>query len=378
MQIAFCIFKYFPYGGIQRDLMKLARESLARGHRVRVYTLRWNAPLPAESAEDIDVVIAPVRALANHRLYERFAGWVREHLSQYPVDVVVGMNKMPGLDVYYAGDSCFEEKVCSQRGAFYRLLPRYRHFAAFERAVFDPSATTRILTISDQQVPQFRKHYGTPVERFAPLPPGIDIDRRAPGNAADIREAFRREFHLGDDERLLLFVGSGFKKKGLDRALLAFRALPLELYSQTRLFVIGHDNARPFRRLAERLGVADRVRFFAGRDDIPRFLFSADGLVLPAYDENAGMIIIEAMIAGLPSLVTGNCGYAHFLREAKAGIVAEEPFDQQRLNAQLIELLTSPSRQQWRANGIRLADDPSIYQLAARAVDAIELAAARK
>jgi UDP-glucose:(heptosyl)LPS alpha-1,3-glucosyltransferase len=286
------------------------------------------------------------------------------------------MNKMPGLDVYYAGDSCFEEKVSSQRGALYRLLPRYRHFAAFERAVFDPSVKTRVLTISDQQVPQFRKHYGTPEARFHPLPPGIDPDRRAPDNVADIRLAFRQEFHLRDDERLLLFVGSGFRKKGLDRALLALRALPSELYSLTRLFVIGHDNAQPFRRLAERLNVADRVRFFPGQDDIPRFLFSADALVLPAYDENAGMVIIEAMIAGLPALVTGNCGYAHFLRDARAGIVSEEPFDQQRFNAQLVELLTSAERPQWRANGIKLADDPSLYQLAARAVDVIELAAA--
>jgi len=376
MQIAFCIFKYFPYGGIQRDLMKLARESLARGHKVRVYAVHWNAPLPAETGEAIEVVKVPVRALTNHRLYERFAAWVRDHLRHHPVDVIVGMNKMPGLDVYYAGDSCFEEKVSSQRGALYRLLPRYRHFAAFERAVFDPSVKTRVLTISDQQVPQFRKHYGTPEARFHPLPPGIDTDRRAPDNVADIRLAFRQEFHLRDDERLLLFVGSGFRKKGLDRALLALRALPSELYSLTRLFVIGHDNAQPFRRLAERLNVADRVRFFPGQDDIPRFLFSADALVLPAYDENAGMVIIEAMIAGLPALVTGNCGYAHFLRDARAGIVSEEPFDQQRFNAQLVELLTSAERPQWRANGIKLADDPSLYQLAARAVDVIELAAA--
>ena len=376
MQIAFCIFKYFPYGGIQRDLMKLARESLARGHKVRVYAVHWNAPLPAETGEAIEVVKVPVRALTNHRLYERFAAWVSDHLRHHPVDVIVGMNKMPGLDVYYAGDSCFEEKVSSQRGALYRLLPRYRHFAAFERAVFDPSVKTRVLTISDQQVPQFRKHYGTPEARFHPLPPGIDPDRRAPDNVADIRLAFRQEFHLRDDERLLLFVGSGFRKKGLDRALLALRALPSELYSLTRLFVIGHDNAQPFRRLAERLNVADRVRFFPGQDDIPRFLFSADALVLPAYDENAGMVIIEAMIAGLPALVTGNCGYAHFLRDARAGIVSEVPFDQQRFNAQLVELLTSAERPQWHANGIKLADDPSLYQLAARAVDVIELAAA--
>lgn len=374
MQIAFCIFKFFPHGGISRDLMKLARESLARGHRVRIYADRWQGSV----AEDVEVVVVQSRALTNHQRYERFAGWVLDHVRRHPVDLLVGMNKMPGLDVYYAGDSCYEEKARSQRGAAYRLLPRYRHFARFERAVFDPGVPTQILTISDVQVPYFRKHYGTPPQRFHPLPPGIDPDRRAPPDKAAVRRSFRSEFGIGENEHLLLFLGSGFIKKGLDRALLAFHALPPALYQTSRLFVVGHDNAEPFRRMARRLGIDERVHFFPGRDDVPRFLFSVDGLVLPAYDENAGMVILEAMIAGLPALVTGNCGYAHYLRDARAGLVTPMPFDQQTFNAQLRELLTSAERPRWAANGQALADDPALYRLAQTAVDYLERFAAER
>ena len=374
MQIAFCIFKYFPHGGIPRDLMKLARECLARGHRVRVYAARWQAQRP----EGIEVVEAPVRALSNHARYRLFADWVHEHVRHHPVDLLVGMNKMPGLDVYYAGDSCYEEKARTQRGVFYRLLPRYRHFARFERAVFDRGVGTEILTISDVQTPYFRKHYGTAPERFHPLPPGIDRDRRAPPDRAELRAAFRRELGFADDEQVLLFLGSGFIKKGLDRVLLAFHALPRPVYRKTWLLVVGHDNAEPFRRMARRLGVYERMRIFAGRDDVPRFLFGSDGLVLPAYDENAGMVILEAMVAGLPALVTKNCGYAHYLRDAGAGLVTEAPFDQERFNHQLLELLTSPERPRWQANGTALADDPDIYRLAEAAVDLLERFAARR
>ncbi len=374
MQIAFCIFKFFPHGGISRDLMKLARECLARGHRVRVYAARWQAEVPP----DLEVVDVSVRALGNHTRYRRFADWVREHTRRHPVDLLVGMNKMPGLDVYYAGDSCYEEKARTQRGVLYRLLPRYRHFARFERAVFDPGVATEILTISDVQVPYFRKHYGTPPERFHPLPPGIDPDRRAPPDKTAVRQAFRMEHSIAEDEQVLLFLGSGFIKKGLDRVLLAFHALPETVYRRTRLLVVGHDNAEPFRRMARRLGVHARVRFFEGRDDVPRFLFGCDGLVLPAYDENAGMVILEAMIAGLPALVSNNCGYAHYLREAGAGLVTEAPFEQQRFNHQLLELLTSPERARWQANGAALADNPDIYRLAPAAVDYLETFAARR
>jgi UDP-glucose:(heptosyl)LPS alpha-1,3-glucosyltransferase len=371
---AFCIFKFFPYGGISRDLMKLVDECLARGHRVRVYAARWQGPMP----ERFEVVEVKVSALTNHRRYERFAGQVLDDLRQRPVDLVVGMNKMPGLDVYYAGDSCYEEKARTQRGALYRMLPRYRHFARFERAVFDPGVPTQILTISDLQVLHFRKHYGTDPARFHPLPPGIDPDRRAPPEPerSAQRAAFRREFDIADDEHLLLFLGSGFIKKGLDRALLAVHALPGELYRRTRLFVVGHDNAEPFRRMAKRLGIYERVRFFPGRDDVPRFLLGADGLLLPAYDENAGMVILEAMISGLPALVTRNCGYAAYLERADAGLVSAAPFDQQRFNAELVNLLTSPRRPAWQVNGIAAGTDSRIYRLAETAVDHLETFAA--
>ncbi len=376
MQIAFCIFKYFPHGGISRDLMKLVRECLDRGHRVRVYAGRWLAEPPAQ----VELVEVPAKALTNHSRYQRFASWVLEDLRRRPVSLVVGMNKMPGLDVYYAGDSCYEEKARTQRSLLYRMLPRYRHFARFERAVFDPGVATRILTISDVEVPHFRKHYRTPPGRFHPLPPGIDPDRRAPGETqrAALRADFRREFGVGEGERLLLFLGSGFIKKGLDRVLLAVHALPPELAAETRLFVVGHDNAEPFRRMARRLGIESRVGFFEGRDDVPRFLLGADGLVLPAYDENAGMVILEAMIAGLPALVTANCGYAGYLERADAGLIAAAPFDQQRFNAQLVELLTSPRRPCWQRNGMALAGDPSIYRLADTAVDLLEGFAAER
>jgi UDP-glucose:(heptosyl)LPS alpha-1,3-glucosyltransferase len=372
MLIAFCIFKSFPHGGIPRDLMKIARVCRARGHQVRIYAARWEGERPA----GMELVVVPVRGLTNHARYERFAARVQLHLQSHPADLVVGMNKMPGLDVYYAGDSCYEEKVRTQRSALYRLLPRYRHFSRFEHAVFDPAAATRILTISDVEIPHFRRHYGTPAERFHPLPPGIDRDRRAPADPDSVRAGLRAEAGVGVGEQIVLFLGSGFTKKGLDRALRAFRALPPERYRMTWLFVVGQDKAEPFQRLARSLGVAERVRFFGGRDDVPRFLAAADGLVLPAYDENAGMAILEAMIAGLPALVTANCGYAGYVREARAGLVAEMPFDQRTFDAQFLELLTSPERPRWRANGLALAADERIYALAEAAADYLEQFAA--
>lgn len=375
MQIAFCIFKYFPYGGIQRDLMKMGRECRARGMSVRIYAIRWLAEPP----EAMELCTVGVQALSRHRLYERFARRVREDLEQRPVDLVVGMNKMPGLDVYYAGDSCYREKARTQRSFFYRLLPRYRSFLRAEQAVFTAAAGTQILTISDVQTPVFQRHYGTPPGRFHALPPGIERDRAAPPERQAVRCGLRRKLGLAEADRLLLFVGSGFVKKGLSRVLRGVRALPPELLDRTWLYVLGQDKSSGFARMARRLGVAPRVRFLGGRSDVPDFLLAGDGLVLPALDENAGMVILEAMIAGLPALVTKNCGYAPYLEDAEAGLVTPVPFRQPVFNGQLVELLTSDQRDRWSRNGMAVAGDENIYRMVPAAVDLFErFARARK
>ena len=84
------------------------------------------------------------------------------------------------------------------------------------------------------------------------------------------------------------------------------------------------------------------------------------------------LIISLAMIAGLPALVSHNCGYAHYLADANAGLVASHPFRQSEFDALLIELLTSPERERWRANGLQWATKPEIYRLSVAAVDYFE------
>ena len=368
MRLVFCLYKYFPYGGLQRDFLRIALACAARGHDIRVLTLEWQGARPPE----LDIEIVAVRGLTSPARYRRFSAAVQRRLARDPADAVIGFNKMPGLDIYYAADPCYAHKASTQRGALYRLLPRYRHFLDYERAVFAPAAGTRILMISDLQRPLFESHYGTPAERFYPLPPGIDTSRRAPpdAEAAAIRAAFRADFGLASDQPLLLMIGSGFRTKGLDRVLHGLAALPPAL-AATRLFVIGQDDPAGFQRLAGRLGVGARVRFFSGRDDVPRFLQGADLLVHPAYSENTGTVLLEALVAGLPVLTTANCGYAHHVGESGAGQVLPEPFRQTDFDGALAALLAG-DRAALRRQALAWAARADIYRLSERAAELIE------
>jgi len=367
VHIAFVVFKVFPHGGVSRDLRKFAGACLERGHEVRVYAMVWHdAPLPGA-----EIVLLPRRGLRSHVRQRRFAGSVEAHLGANPVDLVVGMNKMPGLDAYYAGDSCFEDKARNQRPWFYRLTPRYHHYARFEQAVFGDAAETRILAISKPQTALYRSIYGTPAHRFHALPPGIERDRARTSVA--LRATTRAALGIGEHDQVLLFLGSGFVKKGLDRVLRGMAALPG--HRAAKLLVVGDDKPGRFERLAKRLDLANQVRFLGGRDDVPALLAAADASVLPAYDENTGTAILESAIAGVPVLTTANCGYAPYIERAVAGIVTPMPFEQALFNADLARLLDSASsaeREAWSRNGRRLGEDPSLYAMVPRVVELLE------
>lgn len=368
MTLAFLIYSYFPYGGQQRDFLRVAKTCAARGHKVVVYTMKWQGEMPA----DLEVVLVDVQAWSRHVLYQRFTTQVTAALKKNPVDAVIGFNKMPGLDLYFAADPCFAERAKKQRGFYYRFTPRYRHFMAYEEAVFGADAKTQVLLLSPLQRSQFEQYYSTSLQRFHDIPPGISRDRQLPENAQQIRASFRHQFRIAEHELAIVQIGSGFVVKGVDRSLRALASLPESLRRNFRYFVVGQDKPDRFRRLAKRLGIAQQCEFLGGRDDVPRFLLGADLMLHPAYSEAAGYTLLEAAIAGLPVLTTATCGYAFHIERAGVGIVSASPFDQQRLNKQLLEMLTSPEREQWQANGIAYGRTQDLYSMPEAVANLIE------
>lgn len=368
MKLAFCLFKYFPYGGLQRDFLRIAQVCQQRGHEIHVYCMQWEGEI--ERAFKLHLI--KVAGLQNHTRCYNFAKKLAPLLAKENYDVVIGFNKMPHLDIYYAADVCYQARVRQQRNAFYRLLPRYKKMLALEKSVFAPNKPTQIMLLSALQKKDYVQYYQTESVRFELLTPGIAKDRLAPANASEIRAAIRSAYHIQPEQILLLMVGSGFKTKGLDRSIKALAALPKELQERTRLFVIGQDNSTPFLNLAKKLNVAKYIQFLGGRSDVPNFLLAADFLLHPSYHENTGTALLEAIVSGLPVLTLDVCGYAHYVLTAQAGMVLSSPFEQASFNQALQKMLLSPERVRWQKNGLEFAKQADIYNLPEKAADLIE------
>lgn len=371
MKLAFCLFKFFPYGGMERNMLAIARACVARGHQLTVLCHRWQGP----EESGFDVVQLPVKSLTNagrmQQFSDRVSAWVRDN----PVDLLVGFNKIPGLDVYYAADTCFAYRASYERGWFYRQLPRTRQYLKAEQAVFGAGSRTEILEVSRAQRSRFMHSHRTSEKRFHTLPPGIARNRVMPENYAEIRARTRAELDLDDEARVLVTVGSDFLRKGVDRCIRALPALTRDC-PDICLLVVGKGQPEKLQKLAARLGVAGRVRFLGVRDDVPALLQAADVFLHPAYEENTGNVLLEAAIAGLPVVATDVCGYAHYIDDYEVGAVVTTPFSGEKLEQAITEVL-GKERQYWRRQGARLAREGDIYSRPERAAEYLEAIGAR-
>ena len=346
-----------------------------RGHSIDIFTRSWEGPRP----DNMSIHLVEASGWTNHAKNEAYVRIVRPMLEDGHFDAVVGFNRMPGLDIYYAADACYIARINRTKSWFYRMTPRYRHFVRNEKAVFAPQAGVTLMLLSQVEKLNFMDWYRTPSERFHILPPGINRDRMAPENAAEIRSQWRTEFAVSDHDKVVLMVGSNFQGKGVGRTLSGIAALPAELRDRTRLIVIGKDKPEPFLRMADKLGLADQLDIFLGRDDVPRFYLGADVFVHPAYiGETAGNVILEAVISGLPVLVTESCGYAFHVEKANAGLLVRLPFRQDDFNEKLKTMLVSERHEEWADNGIQYGRDEDLYSLPVVAADVIEATAQRR
>lgn len=330
-------------------MLRIAAALSSLGHQVVIYTMSWEGELPEGK---IQVKLISPKGLLNYKRYQHFALQSQQDIKQTGFDLVVGFNRMAELDAYYAADPCFIQRVQGKLGLIYSLSGRYRWFAKSEKAVFDVSSSCQILHLTNQDKLDFQRWYQTPDRRFHLLPPYLSAERMQLKDKAEMRTYLRQQFSFADQDNVLLMVGSGFRTKGVDRAIQAIANLPEAMRANTRLLVIGQDNPKPFQRQINELGLNAHVIISGGRADIPQLMQGADILLHPARRELAGHVLLESMASGLPVLVTGVCGYAHHIASAQAGVVMPGEFDQSVFERNLQQMLSKLDGSAWATNGI--------------------------
>jgi len=334
VHIAIVIERFGPTaGGAEQVAYHQARELGRRGLEPQVFCRELlGEPPPGSVVHRLTVPSfwQPLRVLLfSQRSARATAGF----------DVVHGFSRTRHQQIYRAGagsHAAYMEQMYPNADQLRVWSPRHRVLLGIEEAVFrDPNQL--IQCNARMNAEEIARRYGVPKERLVVVYNGVDTRRFHPEHRDTRGAALRKELEL--EGTVALFAGSGFERKGLDRALLGLA----NSGSRTNLLIAGSGSRERYRELITHYGVGDRVRFLGRRDDMPSVYAAADLFVLPTRYDPFANACLEAMASGLPVATTRVNGAAELIEPGVNGWIGEDDF------APAFELLDAP--EQLRALG---------------------------
>jgi UDP-glucose:(heptosyl)LPS alpha-1,3-glucosyltransferase len=192
-----------------------------------------------------------------------------------------------------------------------------------EGKIFKEGNYRAIIANSKRGKEEIVKHYGVPPEKIKVIYTPVDMARFSMDHPPERGNRVRDSLGIPDKSRVLLFVGSGFRRKGLKGVI---EALPM-VGENTHLIVIGKDRIAPYRSLARRAGKERYVHFTGPLSSVESYYSAADLFVFPTIYEPFSNVCLEAIASGLPLVTSRINGASEVVREGKNGYVIENPVD---------------------------------------------------
>jgi UDP-glucose:(heptosyl)LPS alpha-1,3-glucosyltransferase len=205
-----------------------------------------------------------------------------------------------------------------------------------EKRQFQAGGFGQIIAVSQEVKRDIIRHYAVPSDKITVLYNGVDGRRFNPDRRAAWRAPIREQWKIPATSPVALFVGSGFRRKGLDRLLALWQSPRLR---EVFLLVVG-DDARLQGYRSRARGIApDRIIFSGRRDDVENYYAAADVVALPSLQEAFGNVALEALASGLPVLLSREVGAAEVLDGALAQGIVERAEDLREWENKLLGLL---------------------------------------
>lgn len=312
MKIALTHIRQAWSGGTEGYLNNLAIYLAERGHQVTIVCRRHQeAPHPSLRF----VVLRPLTLGVAHRVWQ-FARDVAHHLDHQQYDVVFGLGRTWSQDVLRLGGGCHLSYLERSRPHTASWTQRYlgsgllKHalYRWIERRVLTPDTQQTVVCNAEMVREDIVARFGVPRERIVVIGNGVDLERFHPDLRKTEGNRLRRSCGFENDETVLLFLGSGYKRKGLDLLLGALPAV-VRNHPEVRLLVVGFDRqVANFERMANQLGIAEQVVFLGGRRDVAACYAASDLYILPTRYDPFANSTLEAMAAGLPVITTTDNG----------------------------------------------------------------------
>jgi len=312
LKIAVLVKRFISSGGAERYAVEVSRRLLKKGHEISVYARE------VEPGQETGVKWIRV----SDRL--RFSSVLNS--VSFAVSTAHLLSK-ESYDVIHSHERAYAQDILTLHTFSFRGdIEKYSLLKKIDRIYLSPRSalylwlegkqmrTSRLVAVSDVILEDTRRNYPR-AERVSVITPGVDTEWFHPSYVLQKREEERVRQGIPANETVILFVGSEFKRKGLD-------SLVALISSGTRLIVVGKgERLDYYKSLARRRGTLERVYFKGHSDDIRRYYAASDVVVLPSRSEAFGMSVLEGMACGLPVVTSPNAGVASLIDDGRDGFV---------------------------------------------------------
>ncbi len=317
-------------GGAEKYAVEVTRRLHERRHNVALYS--WSADKEAVSGLTFHKVPNRLKFSSVLNLYS-FSREVSRMLRGKAYDVILSHDRTASQDI--AVIHTFSYKSGIAKYSFFRkidqlyLSPRSGLHLWLEKKQME---TPWLSAVSGAVRADIQACYGRK-DPIDVITPGIDTNEFNPSLVADNRDRIRKEEGISEHEMIVLFVGSEFKRKGLDRLIPA-------ISGAMRLMVAGRgENLGYYKKLAETHGVDTKTVFLGLTPDIKRYYAAADVVVLPSRIEAFGMSVLEGMACGHPVITSAGAGCAALIDDGVNGFICRNADEL----SSILERLRNPS-----------------------------------
>lgn len=341
LQVANFFKPSWEAGGPARVVYEISKKLMEREHVVTVYTTDgFKSRLDVEKNKPVDVDGIKTyyfRNLSNYLTIKMnlpipyyLPIVVRKEIKDFNVIHIHEHRTVLAITVHHYAKRYNMPYILQAHGDIPRIIEKQRLKRLYD-LVFGYKIlkdASKVIALTKTEAEQYRK-MGVDENKIEIVPNGIDLSEY---ENLPKRGEFRKKCSIGDNEKIILYLGRIHKIKGLDLLVMAFADLIKEL-DKVILVIAGPDDGflSTLKRQIENLKIGDKI-LFAGplfeRDKLMAYV-DADVYVLPSVYETFPVTVLEACACGTPVIVTDRCGIADIV-DGKVGCVVEYDNDQLR------------------------------------------------
>jgi UDP-glucose:(heptosyl)LPS alpha-1,3-glucosyltransferase len=236
--------------------------------------------------------------------------WLRVLLFNLQVCLFKGdkfyfsLDRISCPDIYRAGDGVHKVFLSIEKKSTLNLL--HPVYLLLEKKCFNNSK--KIIVNSKMVKKEIQRIYGVSEKKISVIYNGINFQN------LDLSDSFRKiskEFDINKSESILLFVGSGFKRKGVTEFLKIISKLRDKNF---KAFIIGKENnINHYKKLSRELLIEKKVIFTGPREDVNHFYNISDIFIFPTHYEPFGNVVLEAMSFGNAVFTTNRAGASEII-----------------------------------------------------------------